>query len=112
MSAQNYQVGAHFTALIYGILMAPLKIIESFFAFRVPLPDCVMLPLQKAQTYFDTSYVKRWVFFLFSPTKLFEILISCLTASYLSRSISKYRTYILDLHVWYVVWYGMAVFPT
>ena len=42
MSAQTYQVGAHFTALIEGILMAPLKTIEKvFFAFRVPLPDCV-----------------------------------------------------------------------
>ena len=42
MSAQIYQVGAHFEAPIEGILMAPLKTIERvFFAFRVPLPDCV-----------------------------------------------------------------------
>ena len=31
MSAQTYQVGAHFAALIEGILMAPLKTIERFF---------------------------------------------------------------------------------
>ena len=31
MSAQTYQVGAHFAALIKGILMAPLKTIERVF---------------------------------------------------------------------------------
>ena len=31
MSAQTYQVGAHFAALIEGILMAPLKTIERVF---------------------------------------------------------------------------------
>ena len=32
MSAQTYQVGAHFEALIEGVLMAPLKLFERFFA--------------------------------------------------------------------------------
>ena len=32
MSAQTYQVGAHFEALIQGILMAALKTIERFFS--------------------------------------------------------------------------------
>ena len=40
MSAETYQVGAHFKALIKAILVAPLKSFESFFAFRVLLPDC------------------------------------------------------------------------
>ena len=31
MSAQTYQVGTHFAALIEGILMEPLKTIERFF---------------------------------------------------------------------------------
>ena len=74
-----------------------------------------MLPLQKAQTYFYTSCVKRWVFSLFSPTKLFEILISCQTPSYLNRSISKHRTCMYGIFygtVWpylqheNMVWYG------
>ena len=43
MSAQIYQVGPHFAALIEGVLMAPLKTIERvFLAFHVLLPDCVL----------------------------------------------------------------------
>ena len=42
MSAQTYQVGAHFAALIEGVLMAPFENIERvFFVFRVLLPDRV-----------------------------------------------------------------------
>ena len=44
MSAETYQVGAHFKALIKAILVAPLKSFESFFAFQVPLPDCALFP--------------------------------------------------------------------
>ena len=37
LSAQTYHVGAHFAALIQGILMAPLKTIERFFLhFELP----------------------------------------------------------------------------
>ena len=35
VSAQTYQVGAHFKALIKAILVAPLKSLENFSSFRM-----------------------------------------------------------------------------
>ena len=40
-SAETYQVGAHFKALIKAILVAPSRTLEKFFSFRVSLPRCV-----------------------------------------------------------------------
>ena len=46
MSAKTYQVGAHFEALIEGVLMASLKTFARFFfAFQVFLLDCVKDPV-------------------------------------------------------------------
>jgi len=39
-SAEAYQVGAHFKALIKAILVAPSRTLEKFFSFRVSLPRC------------------------------------------------------------------------
>ena len=39
-SAETYQVGAHFKALIKAILVAPSRTLEKFFSFRVSLPRC------------------------------------------------------------------------
>ena len=43
MSAETYQVGAHFKALNESVLMAPSKILEIFFPFRVSQPLCALL---------------------------------------------------------------------
>ena len=40
MSAETYQVGAHFKALNEPVLIAPSKILEKFFPFRVSQPPC------------------------------------------------------------------------
>ena len=42
VSAETYQVGDHFKALIEAILVAPLKSFERFFRIRVLLPDCAL----------------------------------------------------------------------
>ena len=42
MSADTYQVGAHFKAFIKAILVAPSRNLEKFFSFRVSLPRCVI----------------------------------------------------------------------
>ena len=39
-SAETYQVGAHFKALIKAILVAPSRTLEKFFSFHVSLPRC------------------------------------------------------------------------
>ena len=39
-SAETYQVGAHFKALLKAILVAPSRILENFFSFHVSLPRC------------------------------------------------------------------------
>ena len=39
-SAETYQVGVHFKALIKAILVAPSRTLEKFFSFRVSLPRC------------------------------------------------------------------------
>ena len=36
-SAETYQVGAHFKALIKGIFVAAMKTLENFFSFQVSL---------------------------------------------------------------------------
>ena len=41
-SAETYQVGAHFKALIKAILVAPSRTLEKFFSFHVSLPRCVL----------------------------------------------------------------------
>ena len=45
-SAETYQVGAHFKALIKAILVAPSRTLERFFSFHVSLPRCVKLFIQ------------------------------------------------------------------
>ena len=42
-SAETYQVGAHFKALIKAILVAPSRTLEKFFSFHVSLPRCDFL---------------------------------------------------------------------
>ena len=42
-SAETYQVGAHFKALIKAILVAPSRTLEKFFSFRVSQPRCAYL---------------------------------------------------------------------
>ena len=44
-SAETYQVGAHFKALIKAILVAPSRTLERFFSFRVSLPRCAYIRL-------------------------------------------------------------------
>ena len=39
-SAETYQVGAHFKALIKAILVAPFRTLEKFFSFHVSLQRC------------------------------------------------------------------------
>jgi len=39
-SAETYQVGAHFKALIKAILVAPSRTLEKFFSFHGSLPRC------------------------------------------------------------------------
>ena len=39
MAILDYQVGAHFKALNEGVLVAALKFIGYFFAFKFSLPD-------------------------------------------------------------------------
>ena len=58
MSAQTYQVGAHFAALIEEILMAPLKTIERFFLhFEFPCRTVKMMlkGAQKPQPLLDSG---------------------------------------------------------
>ena len=43
-SAETYQVGAHFKALIKAILVVPSRTLEKFFSFHVSLPRCVEVP--------------------------------------------------------------------
>jgi len=45
-SAETYQVGAHFKALIKAILVAPSRNLEKFFSFRVSLPRCAFTWIQ------------------------------------------------------------------
>ena len=45
-SAETYQVGAHFKALIKAILVAPSRNLEKFFSFHVSLPRCVSSTLE------------------------------------------------------------------
>ena len=42
MSAQTYQVGAHFKALNEPVLVASSKILEKFFPFQLSQPPCVV----------------------------------------------------------------------
>ena len=55
-SAETYQVGAHFKALIKAILVAPSRILENFFSFHVSLPRCALSlvglcePIEKEKT--------------------------------------------------------------
>ena len=47
MSAETYQVGAHFEALMEGVLMEPLKTFESFFLhFEFPFRTVILLPFK------------------------------------------------------------------
>ena len=46
-SAETYQVGAHFKALIKAILVAPSRILENFFLFHVSLPRCEPVSVKK-----------------------------------------------------------------
>ena len=48
MSAQTYQVGAHFKAPNEPVLMAPSKILEKFFPFRLSQPPCVVALTREA----------------------------------------------------------------
>ena len=39
-SAETYEVGAHFKALIKDILVTPSRTLEKFFSFHISLPRC------------------------------------------------------------------------
>ena len=47
VSAETYQVGVHFKALIKAILVAPSRILENLFSFHVSLPHCGGDPVHK-----------------------------------------------------------------
>ena len=61
MSAQTYQVGAHFAALIEGILMAPLKTIERFFCISSsPAGLCFCSKCSKLLNFDKKISTRKW----------------------------------------------------
>ena len=63
-SAETYQVGAHFKALIKAILVAPSRTLEKFFSFHLSLPRCeatlkyFLLFIKKVACFLSLNYTK------------------------------------------------------